>query len=145
MSIHSDEAQVRIEEVKTMRAKIPNLVLPTTSGDHRRLIRAATLPPEFIELTAVAVANSLTLVREGGPNPDRTRDLMSFADAYEPLADELEALAQFLRFSITAARYKAGTDALTTYALAKRLARRPETADLAPHVEDMRRALKGGR
>ena len=29
---------------------------------------------------------------------------------------------------------------LTTYSLAKRLARRPETADLVPHVDDMRRA-----
>jgi len=28
-----------------------------------------------------------------------------------------------------------------TYAMAKRLAKRPETASLAPHVEDMRRAL----
>lgn len=145
MSIHHDEAQVRVEEVRTMRNKIPNLVLPSSPGDHRRMIRAATLPPEFIELTAVAVANSSALVREGGANPDRTRDLMAFASAYEPLADELEALVQFIRFSVTAARHTAGTDALTTYELAKRLARRPEHADLAPHVEDMRRALKGGR
>jgi hypothetical protein len=35
----------------------------------------------------------------------------------------------------------AGSEALTTYALAQRLAKRPETADLVPHVDDMRRAL----
>jgi hypothetical protein len=39
------------------------------------------------------------------------------------------------------AKNEAGSNALTTYALAKRLAKRPETAALAPHVEDMRLAL----
>jgi len=43
---------------------------------------------------------------------------------------------------MVARRYiKAGTEALTTYSLAQRLAKRPETAGLAPHVEDMRIAL----
>ena len=66
---------------------------------------------------------------------------MSFADAYEPVADELEAFAHFIRHSVISARNTAGSDALTTYALAQRLAKRPESADLAPHVDDMRRAL----
>lgn len=56
-------------------------------------------------------------------------------------ADELEAMAQFVRFSVTAARHQAGLEALTTYALAQRLAKRPEGAHLAPYVADMRRAL----
>ena len=43
------------------------------------------------------------------------------------------------------ALFASGSGALTTYALAKRLARRPETADLAPHVADMRRLLKRPR
>ena len=54
---------------------------------------------------------------------------------------KLEALAHFIRHSVALARNKAGSDALTTYALAQRLAKRPETADLAPHVDDMRNAL----
>jgi hypothetical protein len=70
---------------------------------------------------------------------------MDFADAFDPLADELEAMALFVRFSVRTARNKAGSIALTTYALAKRLARRPETAHLAPHVEDMRIALDNPR
>jgi hypothetical protein len=32
-----------------------------------------------------------------------------------------------------------------TYAMAQRLAKRPKTAGLAPHVEDMRRALASPR
>jgi hypothetical protein len=103
------------------------------------------VPPEFVELTAVAVTNSQALVRGGGADPAQTRDHMNKGDAYLPLADELEALALFIRHSSTTAKNKAGSDALTTYELAKRLAKRPEHADLAPHVADMRRALNRGR
>src|SRR5713101_2006373 len=140
MTSHTDAAQALIEEIRAMRDRVPNLVIPS-KGDRRRLAPAASVPPDFVELTVVAVRNSMPLVRGGGSDPLRTRDLMSFADAYEPFAHELEAMAQFVSHSVIAARNQAGSDALTTYALAQRLAKRPETADLAPHVEDMRRAL----
>ena len=141
MTIHSDAAQARVEEIRAMRRQIPNFVIPSSKDEGRRLSKAASVPQQFIELTAVVVKNSPALVRGGGPDPLQTRDLMSFAEAYEPVADELEALAQFVRHSVVTARNKAGSDALTTYALAQRLAKRPENADLAPHVADMRRAL----
>jgi len=90
------------------------------------------VPPEFIELTTVAVTNEQSLVRGDGTPPAEVRDLTGYADAYGPFADELEAFAQFVRFSVTAARHQAGTEALTTYALAQRVAKRPRTAHLAP-------------
>src|ERR1700682_4823866 len=123
-----------------MRGQIPNFVVPTTKGANRQLVSAGSLPPQFIELTAVAVKNSAALTRGGGADPAVTRDQTSYADAFGPVADELEGLAQLIRHSVNLAKNKAGSDALTTYALAKRLAKRPETADLAPHVDDMRRA-----
>ena len=138
---YTDAAQVLVEDVRGMRQKIPNLVIPESGNASQKLVTAATVPPQFVELTAVAVRNSAALVRGGGADPVRTRDLMSYADAFLPLADELEALAHFIRHSALTARNIAGSDALTTYALAQRLAKRPETADLAPHVADMRNAL----
>jgi hypothetical protein len=57
------------------------------------------------------------------------------------VADELDALSQFVRFSVNAARNEAGSEALTVYSLAQRLAKRRENAGLAPYVADMRRAL----
>ena len=139
---HTEAAQALVEQLRAMRQAIPHLVIPATRDETRRLSRAASVPPQFVELTAVAVKNSSALVRGGGADPTEIRDLMSFAEAYGPVADEHEALAQFIRHSIAAAKNKAGSDALTTYALARRLAKRPENADLAPHVEDMRRALR---
>ncbi|HXH94463.1 MAG TPA: hypothetical protein VNN25_22995 [Thermoanaerobaculia bacterium] len=138
---HTDSAQARVDEIRAMRQLIPNFVIPASTSANRSLITAASLPQQFIELAAMAVKNSTALVRGGGVDPAQIRDLMSFAEAYGPVADELDALAQFIRHSVTAARNTAGSDALTTYALARRLAKRPETAELAPHVNDMRNAL----
>ena len=141
MATHSEDAQARVEEVRAIRQKIPKLVFPTVKGERQRLAAAATVPPELIELTAVAVKNNVALVRGGRPDPEVLRDLALYADAYSPLADELEALASFVRHSVTAARNTVGSDALDTYALTQRLAKRPGTADLAPMADAMSRAL----
>jgi len=138
---HTDGAQACVEDVRAIRQRIPNFVIPESKKAGRQLASVASLPRQFIEQTAVAVKNSAMLVRGGGADPVQLRDLMSFAEAYAPLADELEALAHFVRHSVAFARNKAGSDALTTYALARRLAKRPETAELAPYVDDMRNAL----
>ncbi len=143
---HTDSAQARIEEIRAIVQKIPNIVIPTSARDGRRLVPTASVPKKFVELTAVAVRNSAPLVRPSGQDLAQDRDLASFAEAYPAVADELEAQAHFLRHSIAAAKSKVGSSALTTYAVARVLAKRPETADLLPHVEDMRKALgRSGR
>jgi hypothetical protein len=138
---HIETAQARMQELRAMRLVIPNFVIPATKNLTQRLTSAASVPPPFVELTAVAVKNSTSLVRPTALTPEEVRGLMSYADAYTALADEAEALAHFIRHSVAAAKHRAGTDALTTYAVAQQLAKRPEGADLAPYVEDMRRAL----
>ncbi|HEY6136874.1 MAG TPA: hypothetical protein VI670_03835 [Thermoanaerobaculia bacterium] len=138
---HSENAQALVEQIRAMRQKIPNFVFPTVKGERRRLSNAASVPAELIELTAVAMKNNAPLVRGQSAGPEGLRDLLSFADAYAPFADELEALASFVRHSVTSARNKAGSEALITYALTQRLAKRPDTADLAPLADAMGRAL----
>jgi hypothetical protein len=138
---HTEGAQARMEDLRAFRRAIPNFVIPTSKKETQRLSSAASVPPQFVETTSVAVKNSATLVRPAALTPEEIRGLMSYAESYTPVLDEVEALAQFLRHSIAAAKHKAGTDALTTYAVAQQLAKRPEGADLAPYVEDMRRTL----
>jgi hypothetical protein len=138
-------AQERIQELQRWREQIPHFIIPATTDATRRLSNAASVSPEFMELTSIATANHKPLVRAESRTPAEVRDLVSYSDAYSPLADELEALAKFIRYSTTAARNTAGNEALTTYALAVRLSKRPEFAYLAPHVADMRRALNRGR
>jgi hypothetical protein len=138
---HPAAAQALLQELRQMRDRIPRFAFPTSPQEAKRLTPAASVPPEFVELTAVAIANENALVRGVGPTPAEIRDLTSYADSYDPLADELEAMAQFIRHSVRAARNQAGSEALTTYALTQRLAKRPEFAHLAPYAADMRRAL----
>jgi len=138
---HTAAVQERIDEIRAMRQKIPNFTIPESVRAKRQIVAVASLPPAFIERAAVAITNSASLVRSGGTDPDRIRDLMTFADAYESLADELEAMASFVRHSVATARNEAGREALMTYAAAQRLAKLPATADLAPYVADMRIAL----
>jgi len=140
MSEHNGAAQTLVEQIRAMRQQIPNFVI-LSPGERQKLASAAAVPPDFVERTIVAVANSQALVRGGATPPEESRDLMRYAEAYGPVADEMQALVDFIRHSVTAARNKAGNNALTTYALAQRLSQRPEHAELAPHVEDMRRAL----
>jgi len=134
-------AQERVDEIRAMREKIPNFVIPSFKGERQRLTTAASVPPQFVEQVAMTIKNSEKLVAAGAADADRIRDLMNFAEAYDSVADEFEAMAGFVRHSVTVAKNTAGSYALTTYALAQRLAKRPESADLAPHVDDMRRAL----
>jgi hypothetical protein len=141
---YREGAQTLIAQIRTFRQQIPKLQIPEPGQTRRNLTNAASVPPEFIELTSVMVRNSAALARAGA-DPDQTSDLMSYAEAYGPVADELESLAYFVRHSVATAKNEAGSDALTTYALAQRLARRRATADLAPHVADMRRLLKRTR
>jgi hypothetical protein len=139
-SSHKAAAAAIIDEVRGLKDRIPHFVIPESTAVRQRLARAASVPPEFIDLAAMATRNNEDLARGGNSVPDE-EDLRSYAEAYSPLADELEAKALFVRHSVRVAKNQAGSNALMTYAMAQRLAKRPETASLAPHVQDMRRAL----
>jgi hypothetical protein len=136
-----DVAVAIIDEIRGLKNRIPNFVIPEAKGASQKLSKAASVPQVFIDLVALAIRNNEELARGGNTDQSLIRDLSSFAEAFAPLADELEAMALFVRHSVRAARNKAGSEALTTYALAQRLAKRPGTASLAPHVADMRNAL----
>ena len=140
-NIHAEAAQLRLQELRQWREQIPRFAIPETSDATQRLTPAALVSPVFIELTNVAVTNQIALVRVDATPPAEVRDLVAYANAYFPIADELEAEAHYIRYSTTAALNLAGTEALTTYALAQRLARQKRYAHLKPHVADMRRAL----
>jgi len=142
---HAEAAQQRVEELRRWREIIPHFVLPASKDETRRLSSAASVSPEFVELTNVAITNQPALARNEGPTPAEVRDLVSYADAYDPLADELEALAHFVRHSVKAARHIVGSEALATYAHARRLTKLRRAAHLAPYVADMRRALGRAR
>jgi len=137
---YMEGAVALIDDIRALKDRVPKFVVPE-SKRARQQLSAASVPPQFVDLAALAVRNHEELTRGGNFGLAQIRDRRSYAEAYEPVADELEAMALFVRHSVRVAKNEAGSNALTTYALAKRLAKRPETAALAPHVEDMRLAL----
>ncbi len=141
VNANSIGAQERINEIRAMQSKIPNLVVPTSKGANRKLTTAASVPDLFVEASIVASVNSPELVRGGTAAPEEIRDLITYAKSYEMVAAELEGLARFIRHSTRIARNEAGSHALTTYALAQRLVKRAETAYIAPMLDAMTRAL----
>jgi 5-carboxymethyl-2-hydroxymuconate isomerase len=132
-----------IDDIRALKDRVPKFVVPGSKKARLEIASAASVPPEFVDLAALAMRNHEELTRGGSFGVPEIRDRVSYAEAYGPVADELEAMALFVRHSVRTAQNEAGSSALTTYALAKRLAKRPETAALAPHVEDMRIALHG--
>ena len=138
---HTAAAKALVEKVRGLREEIPNFTIPTTRNANRRMNTVARVSPQFIELTAAAAENNAALARAGSSTPDAVRDLVSYAEAYTSVADELEALAGFVRHSVKAAKHKAGRYALTTYAVTRRLANEPETAELQPVATAMKREL----
>src|SRR5947209_1911835 len=92
-----EAAQARIEEIHAMRKQIPDLDIPVPQATNRALVAAGSVPSEFIE----AAANSRTVTPEllhgAAVPPDKLRELVSFANAYDAVADQLEGLARFIR------------------------------------------------
>ena len=139
---HNEAVQAFIQKVRALRQEIPNLVLRSTPDETKRLNSAASVPPEFIHLAASAVENTPLLALNGSEDPNVARDLVSYAQAYTALAEEVEALGKTLRNSIATAKNRAGRFALNAYAISARLATQPENADtLLPIAESLRRTL----
>ena len=138
---HSAAAKALIEKIRGLKGEVPNFAIPTSKMANRQLTAAARVTPQFVELTVAATETNPPLARAGSQEPDAVRDLVSYAEAYTAVADELEAMAGFVRHSIRAAKYKAGRYALATYAVTRRLAKEPETASLQPVATAMKREL----
>lgn len=138
---HTEAALARIEEIHAMRKQIPDLDIPVPQKTRKALGPAGTVPPEFIEAATNSRSVTPELLHGAAVAPEKLRDLMSFATAYEPVADQLESLARFIRQKAAEAKNVAGSEALVTYSLAQRLATRPATTHLSTEVDTMRAAL----
>ena len=141
MSTQIEAAQALIEKVRALRQDVPNFTFPKPGSTTQSLSRCASVPSKLIYSAAAAVQNNPVLVRGGAADPDQLRDLIGFAEAFTAAADEVEQFGRFLRHTIAAAKNEAGAEALTTYALTQRLARRANTAYLKPVAELLRRDL----
>ena len=144
-SPHTEGARLLIEKIRALRAEIPRLTPILAEDDGRRLSARRGVPDSVIESASVAIQTSPRLESVASMDAATLRDSYGFAIAYDPVVVELESLARTVAHSIRLERAQAGAAALDVYAVAQRLGRQKDGAELLPHVEDMRRKLNKNR
>ena len=140
-NMYTDSAAAMVDRIHAMQADIPKFSIPSERNSTQRLASVSSVPLQFVEKVATLVKDKPFLTGDD-TGPAKLRDLLAFAAAYAPVADEMEALAGGLRHTIRDTLNEAGASALTAYEVAKRKARRAAAADLLPHIADMKRLLK---
>lgn len=142
-SPHAESARLLIEKIRALRADVPNFATDLVDG---RSLAAGQVPDKFLESTSAGMQNNERLEQASGTDATTLRNAYAYALAYDPVVQELIALAQFVAHSVRVQRNAAGICALDVYNTAKRLSQREDFAELKPLVEDMRQKLKkGGR
>ena len=143
-SPHTAEAKAFVEQIRTLRAAIPRLQ-PEGPRDARDMASRSSIDQEFLEAAGTAMQASELLDGSSPTTADALRDAIAFALAYQAALTEGKAFVRALTHTLRAAKATAGGHALNIYALAQRLVKEENGAELVPHVENMRRKLKSGR
>lgn len=143
-SQHTESAKAFMEKIRAIGAEFPRFTLEGLGN--ARAQNGGAVPEKFVESASVAVQKSIRLEQAGGVDATTLRDAYAYVIAFEPVVQELLALAQFVANTIRVQRNEAGLCALDVYNLAKRMSKRKDGAELIPFVEDMRVKLgKKGR
>jgi hypothetical protein len=138
---HVEAANALLEKIRALRTDIPGFIPEVSRRENRRIIPLATLPTEFLESASVAVRRSDRLEMAADSDAATLRDSYGYALAYEAVVQEANAFARSVQSTIRVRRAEAGASALDIFAVARRLARQKNGAELMPHVEDMQRKL----
>ncbi|HEY0143640.1 MAG TPA: hypothetical protein VGF48_22305 [Thermoanaerobaculia bacterium] len=141
VSPHVDAAKALLEKVRALRAEIPRFQ-PEVPGESRKLATKTAVPDAFLESASVAIQVSERLAVAVGTNAATLRDSFGYALAYAALVQEFRALERSVAHTIRVERAEAASSALDIYAIARRLSKKKDGAELVPYVEDMRRKLR---
>jgi hypothetical protein len=138
----SAAAALVLQHLRSLHAQIPGFQQPASNAEQQRLISNAGVSQDYLESACVMLESSPALAAATAIDPARVREAVRFAAAYEPVADELEALARAVRYTILVRRDAAGKDARVLFNVAAALARKPENVRLKPFLSEMKKANK---
>jgi hypothetical protein len=135
-------------QLRALRNLIPEYTqLP--GHERRPLVVVASVDPEFVRASIHSVAESANVQQALGRTPEELQQETIDAHAWASVEDELRALLDGVTAANLVRRNRIGESALAVYAIARRLARQKQHADLLPHVETMKRlnrfGVKGGK
>jgi hypothetical protein len=135
-----------VEQINSLAARIPQFQPPHRSTSARA--RAAnSVSPDFIQTMIAAVEASPELQLLGTFDTDDARDMLQFNDAFRAVADYVAIFLSSIRHTMRLRKARVVFAAMRTYAIAKGLARDPDSAKLIAHLDNLRRDLgrKAGR
>lgn len=142
---HAERAKALLDKIRALRAEVPRFVPDPPTSEKRRLNSKVSVPAACRESASVAVERSQRLQNAAGADAAKLRDTSSYATAYEAVVQELHAFARDMAHSIRVQLAEAGGSTLDVLAIARRLAKQKDGAELLPHVEDMQRKLNRRR
>jgi hypothetical protein len=136
-------AQEFLAAFDVLAAKVPKLVVkhPSTADFVRVHIG---IPLKCLNTAVDVVAASEELQGLKRIKVDEARDTLQFIDAFTRVADQMEAFASALRFTINSRRADLAAAVLQIYGTTKLLARTPELAVMDGFAANIKRDL-GGR
>lgn len=138
-SPHAEAAKAIIDKIRALRDEIPRFTIEDLGTPSA--LNGKSVSEPFLEAVGAAVQRSVRLEMAGGADATTIRDAYAYALAYDPVVQELLALAKFVAHTIRQQRAAASEAALDVYAVAKRLSKRKDGAELKPFVDDMRNKL----
>jgi len=138
-------AEEIMQDLDRVAAKIPKLEEHHRASENA--IRAhVNVPRPFLGTAVVAVEQTPELQGVRKLVPEEGRDTLQYLDAFRLVDDKLGELKAHVRFTLMSRKTALALQALQVYAVARGLARDRSGADVAAHVENLRRDLgKRGR
>ncbi len=105
----------------------------------------ASLHPAFTQAAISAAGVSTTLQGAIGMTGQEFQQAADLKGRFSVVTDELKAMLRGMQAGDVVRGHRLGLIALQTYNMSRQLVRKPEHADLLPHVEAMTRMRKLGK
>src|SRR5213075_1112742 len=133
-----------VAQLRTMRDRIPDFTqLPTSTS--RSLVPVGSLTREFT-LKSIHITGASQVVQDFvGTAPEAMLQNTSDDDRWSAVEEELRAMLKGVIAANLARRHRLGSAALLAYGISQQLVRKPEHANLIPHVEELKRLKRLGR
>jgi len=133
-----------VAQLRAIRQTIPDYgQVPVAT---RKTMRsAAVVSVHFVNASINTVGASSTVQAAVGRTPEDLLQESNDVARWSAVEDELHAMLQGVAAANLSRRHRLGLTALQTYGVTRQLARKPENADLLPHLAIMQSLNRLGR
>lgn len=128
-----------VEQLHALVANIPDV--PALTGEERKLLqkKGRRLPESEVRASIDVVGASEKVSQAIGKPVEEIRLLLGAADLWDPVEVELRAALKAVVDANLVRRQRATVIAMQAYGIAQQLARDPENATVAEHVQKIKR------